>query len=127
MKSKTIGWTAGLAVTAGAIAVGAAVAHRRGAWSFGLHDSGGVPITARVTTGALSRNLRAAGVLSLPEPGMHDVSLKVGGWIDRLYADQEGMHVQKGEPLLEVYSSELQVASQELIAAARAVRALDPA
>src|SRR5690242_19695057 len=171
MKSKTIGWAASLAVTAGAIAVGAAVAHKRG---FGLHLSGDAPAagasvsaaapsrqlwhcgmhpqviqdhpgdcpichmaltpinsgggvgatsaaaslsrvhmntevlidpavvqnmgvrTARVTTGALSRSLRAAGVLSLPEPGMHDVSLKVGGWIDKLYADQEGMHVQKG-------------------------------
>jgi membrane fusion protein, copper/silver efflux system len=193
MKSKTIGWVAALAIVAGAIAVGAAVAHRRGLWSFagrdrgealaavparqlwhcGMHPQviqdhpGDCPIchmaltpigggaatsapassssdraaaeviidpavaqnmgvrTARVTTGTLSKRLRAVGVLSLPEPGMHDVSVKVGGWIDRLYADQAGMHVRKGEPLLEVYSPELQVAAQELIAAAKAVRALD--
>ncbi|HEY2585178.1 MAG TPA: efflux RND transporter periplasmic adaptor subunit, partial [Tepidisphaeraceae bacterium] len=83
--------------------------------------------TARVTRGPLRTSIRAVGLLKLPEPGMHDVSLKVGGWIDKLFADQAGMHVHQGEPLFELYSPELQVASQELIAAAKAERSLDPA
>jgi RND family efflux transporter MFP subunit len=82
--------------------------------------------TAEVTRGPLVRTVRTVGLLSLPEPGLHDVSLKVSGWIDRLYADQVGMHVARGEPLFEVYSPELQVAAQELIGAERAVRALPP-
>jgi RND family efflux transporter MFP subunit len=55
---------------------------------------------------------------------MHDVSLKVGGWIDKLYADQDGMHVHEGEPLFELYSPDLQVAEQELISAVKSVQAL---
>jgi RND family efflux transporter MFP subunit len=80
--------------------------------------------TAPVTRGALTRTVRTVGSLSLPEPGLHDVSLKVGGWIDKLHADQDGMHVNKGEPLFEIYSPDLQVAEQELISAVKAGKAM---
>ena len=80
--------------------------------------------TAQVTKGELVKTVRTVGLLSLPEPGLHDVSLKVGGWIDKLYADQEGMHVEQGEPLFEIYSPDLQVAEQELISAVKSQNAL---
>src|SRR5665213_3745829 len=81
--------------------------------------------TARVTRGPLRVTIRAVGLFKLPEPGLHDVSLKIGGWIDALYADQEGVHVTKGEPLFALYSSDLQVAEQELISAVQSQRSLD--
>jgi membrane fusion protein, copper/silver efflux system len=106
----------------------------------GPSDAAGAPVTidpavvqnmgvrtALVTRGPLKRSIRAVGLLKLPEPGMHDVSLKVGGWVDKLYADQEGMHVHQGDVLFELYSPELQVASQELIAAVKAEHSLDAA
>ena len=80
--------------------------------------------TAEVTRGPLTKTVRTVGLLKSPEPGMHDVSLKVGGWIDKLYADQEGMHVMKGEPLFELYSQDLQVAEEELISAVKAEQSL---
>jgi Cu(I)/Ag(I) efflux system membrane fusion protein/cobalt-zinc-cadmium efflux system membrane fusion protein len=80
--------------------------------------------TAIVTRGPLTKTVRAVGMLKLPEPGMHDVSLKIGGWIDKLYADQEGMHVHQGEPLFELYSPDLQLAEQELISAVKSQKAL---
>ena len=80
--------------------------------------------TATATRGPVSKTVRAVGLLKLPEPGMHDVSLKVGGWIDKLYADQDGMHVKQGEPLFELYSQDLQVAEQELISAVKSEKAL---
>jgi len=80
--------------------------------------------TAAVTRGPLHKTIRAVGVFKLPEPGLHDISLKVGGWIDKLEADQEGMHVAKGEPLFALYSQELQVAEQELISAVQSQRSL---
>jgi Cu(I)/Ag(I) efflux system membrane fusion protein/cobalt-zinc-cadmium efflux system membrane fusion protein len=80
--------------------------------------------TSEVTKGELTKTVRTVGSLSLPESGLHDVSLKVGGWIDKLDADQEGMHVVIGEPLFEVYSPELQVAEQELISAVKSWSAL---
>ena len=81
--------------------------------------------TASVTRGPLRVTIRAVGLFKLPEPGLHDVSLKIGGWIDALYADQEGVHVTKGEPLFALYSSDLQVAEQELISAVQSQRSLD--
>ena len=80
--------------------------------------------TAAVARGPLHKTIRAVGLLKLPDPGLHDVTLKVGGWIDKLYADQEGMHVHKGEPLFALYSQELQVAEQELISAIQSQRTL---
>lgn len=82
--------------------------------------------TAPVTRGPLHTTIRAVGMFELPQPGLHDVSLKVGGWIDKLYADQEGMHVHEGEPLFALYSPELQVAEQELISAVKSRQALGP-
>jgi Cu(I)/Ag(I) efflux system membrane fusion protein/cobalt-zinc-cadmium efflux system membrane fusion protein len=82
--------------------------------------------TAPVTRGPLHKTVRAVGVFKLPEPGLHDISLKLGGWINKLYADQEGMHVMKGEPLFALYSPELQVAEQELISAVQSQRSLGP-
>ena len=43
--------------------------------------------TAPVTRGPLHVTIRAVGIFKLPEPGLHDISLKVGGWIDKLYAE----------------------------------------
>ena len=80
--------------------------------------------TAAVTRGPLHKTIRAVGVFKLPDPGLHDISLKVGGWIDKLDADQEGMHVSKGEPLFALYSQDLQVAEQELISAVQSQRSL---
>jgi multidrug efflux pump subunit AcrA (membrane-fusion protein) len=68
----------------------------------------------------LHSTVRAVGYLGEAEPNQHDINLRVSGWIEKLYADTEGMHVNAGAPLFELYSPELQVASDELIAARRA-------
>jgi RND family efflux transporter MFP subunit len=81
--------------------------------------------TAKVSRGPLMKTVRTVGLLRLPEPGMHDVALKVGGWIDKLYADQDGMHVVKDEPLFDLYSPDLQVSEQELISAVKSAKSLD--
>lgn len=81
---------------------------------------------AEVTRGPIVRSIRTVGVLEAPETGLHDISPKVGGWIDRLYANQEGMHVQKGDPLFDLYSPDLVVAEEELVGAVKSLRALGP-
>ena len=80
--------------------------------------------TALVTRGPLRKTVRAVGMFELPQPGLHDVTLKVGGWIERLYADQEGMHVHPRDILFDLYSPEVQVASQELISAVKSQQRL---
>jgi Cu(I)/Ag(I) efflux system membrane fusion protein len=65
----------------------------------------------------LTRHIRAVGTLEEAEPNRFDVNLRIDGWIDALHADFEGKHVEKGEPLFDLYSPALQVAVEELIAA----------
>ncbi|HVS11271.1 MAG TPA: efflux RND transporter periplasmic adaptor subunit [Planctomycetota bacterium] len=74
---------------------------------------------ARVEEAPLARTIRAVGILAEPEPARHDVNLRLGGWIDRLHADTEGMWLAKGDPLFDLYSPDLQVAIEELIGARR--------
>ncbi|HEX4056405.1 MAG TPA: efflux RND transporter periplasmic adaptor subunit [Tepidisphaeraceae bacterium] len=81
--------------------------------------------TAPVIRGPLTVAVRAVGMLEVPEPGMHDVTLKVSGYIEKLYADTDGMSVRKGEVLFDLYSPELQVAEEELISAKQNENALD--
>ncbi len=75
--------------------------------------------TAPVVEGALYTRVRAVGYLAEPESKQIDISLRVSGWIEKLYANVEGMHVEAGAPLFDLYSRELQVAVEELIAARR--------
>jgi membrane fusion protein, copper/silver efflux system len=81
--------------------------------------------TARVVRGPITVTVRAIGTLEVPEPAQHDVTLKVNGYIEKLYADTEGMEVAKGQVLFDIYSPDLQLAEQELIAAVEGLKALD--
>ncbi len=71
--------------------------------------------TARAVEGPLRREVRAAGFVEEAQSLMHDVSLRVSGWIRRLHANTEGLHVSKGDPLFELESPEIEVALAELL------------
>ncbi|MEO6597319.1 MAG: efflux RND transporter periplasmic adaptor subunit [Planctomycetota bacterium] len=75
---------------------------------------------ATVTEGPLARTIRAVGYLEEPEPQHVDVNLRVSGWIQKLFADTDGKSLGKGDPLFELYSPELQIAIEDLIAARKA-------
>jgi len=79
--------------------------------------------TAAVGEGPVKRTIRTVAVLAEAQPNQHDVNLRVDGWIEKLYADTEGMHLAKGDPLFDLYSPQLQVGIEELIAARRAGQA----
>jgi RND family efflux transporter MFP subunit len=74
---------------------------------------------ATVVEAPLTRRIRAVGALAEPEPARHDVNLRVGGWIEELHADTEGMRIAAGDPLFDLYSPALQLAIEELIGARR--------
>lgn len=76
--------------------------------------------TAEVTRGPLKTLVRAAGLFEEIEPNVHDVNLRLSGWIEKLHAGTVGMHLKKGDPLFDLYSPQLQTAVEELIAARRA-------
>lgn len=78
---------------------------------------------APVVVGSVQRQVRVVGYLAEPEPLHRDINLRVRGWIEKLYADTDGMVIKKGQPLFELYSPEIQVAVSELITARKSIDA----
>ena len=79
--------------------------------------------TVEVGHGPLMTTVRAVGFLRPAEPNLYDVNLRLSGWVQTLHADTEGMALDKGEPLFDLYSPQLQTAVEELIAARRSAAA----
>jgi len=73
--------------------------------------------------GRLHQVIRAVGALTEPEENHRSINLRVNGWIQKLYANQEGMAVNAGDPLFDVYSPEITAAADELITARKAADA----
>lgn len=73
----------------------------------------------------LQRTVRATGEVVVDETRLSTVSLRFGGWAERLHVDFTGRLVQAGEPLLEVYSPELVSAQEDLLSALRLAGQLD--
>jgi Cu(I)/Ag(I) efflux system membrane fusion protein len=60
----------------------------------------------------LLMSIRAVGIIEPDQTRLARIQTRVSGWVTKLYVDFVGKHVEKGEPLLEIYSPEL-LASQE--------------
>ena len=73
--------------------------------------------TAHAELRSLTVPVRAVGRVTYDESSLTDVTLRVGGWIDELYADRLGQPVKQGEPLFTLYSPELFEAQQEYLEA----------
>ena len=76
--------------------------------------------TVTVTRGPLSAVLRATGRVVVDETRVHAVTARVEGYVERLQADFTGKRVNKGDPLLSIYSPELLATEEELLLAKRA-------
>lgn len=74
---------------------------------------------APVTVGELSKTIRAVGRVAYDERRIATVNSKVSGWIERLYVDTTGEEVNRGAPLIDIYSPELVSAQQEYLIAHR--------
>ncbi|MBL8727188.1 MAG: efflux RND transporter periplasmic adaptor subunit [Planctomycetes bacterium] len=75
--------------------------------------------TALVESGPLVGTVRTVGKIDYDETRLFDVNLKVAGWIETLYVDFLGAHVEAGQPLFELHSPELFSAQQEYLLALR--------
>ena len=73
--------------------------------------------TAKVEKRKVTATVNATGRVTWDETSLHDVSVKVRGWIRSLRANETGRAVRAGQTLFTVYSPELLAAQQELIAA----------
>ncbi len=79
--------------------------------------------TAKVTLGLLQKTIRTVGYLRRVAPIRYAVTLRVSGWIGKLYATTNGIAIKKGDKLFTLYSPELLAAQQELVAAEKSLRA----
>ncbi len=82
--------------------------------------------TTIVGESALVRTVRAFGTVEEAESNVHEVNLLVSGRIRRLYADTEGMRIEKYAPLFDLYSPELHAAIDESIRLRRSTPSADP-
>ena len=73
--------------------------------------------TALVGTGELIRTIRTVGHIDYDEKKLYIVNTKISGWIEKLHVNTTGEVVQKGQPLLEIYSPELVSTQEEYLSA----------
>jgi RND family efflux transporter MFP subunit len=74
----------------------------------------------QVEAGGGSRTIRAVGKVAIDETRIGHVHTKLEGWIDKVFVDFTGKLVEKGQPLLTIYSPEMLASQQELLLAAKA-------
>jgi RND family efflux transporter MFP subunit len=78
--------------------------------------------TARAELRPLGGPLRAVGTVTYDQSRLTDVTLKIGGWIDELYADRLGQRVKEGEPLFTLFSPDLFETQQKYVEALEKLR-----
>ncbi len=75
---------------------------------------------------AFATLVRTSGTVEIDETRQYAIAPRFEGWVERLYANQTGMRVRAGQPLLAVYSPQLAAAQQEYRLADAAARRLAP-
>ncbi|SPE30778.1 Efflux transporter, RND family, MFP subunit [Candidatus Sulfopaludibacter sp. SbA6] len=70
-------------------------------------------------------SIRAAARVTLDETKIAKVQTRLEGWIDQVFVDFTGKHVEKGDPLLTLYSPEALATQQEYLLALKAQRQME--
>ena len=72
-----------------------------------------------VTSGAGTHAFRSVGKVTMDETRFAKVQTRIEGWIEKVYVDFTGKLVEKGQPLLTLYSPEMLASQQEYLLAIR--------
>ncbi len=72
----------------------------------------------------ISKSLRAVGKVAYDETKISRINPKIEGWIENVYVDFTGKLVQKGQPLLSIYSPDLVQTQEEYLLAIKGRRQL---
>ena len=83
--------------------------------------------TEPVRRQSLDESLRTSGTVQVDETRQFSIAPRFDGWVERLQANQTGMAVRRGQPLLHVYSPQLLAAQEDYRVAAAALRNLEAA
>jgi len=74
---------------------------------------------ARVERGPIFRHIRTVGTVDVAEDQLSVVNLRYSGWVERIYVDETGKLVKRGQALFDIYSPELVSAQEEYLVAKR--------
>lgn len=72
---------------------------------------------AEVEQGQIFRNVQTVGEVTVADDQISVVNLRFSGWIERIFVDETGQEVKKGQALFAVYSPELVAAQEEYLLA----------
>ena len=75
--------------------------------------------TEKVDVRAVSRGVRGVGTVQHDESLLTIVTVRSDGYIEKLFVNKTGQHVEKGEPLFRFYSPQIQLAQADLMVAVR--------
>ncbi|MBN1355126.1 efflux RND transporter periplasmic adaptor subunit [bacterium] len=70
-----------------------------------------------VKRGSIHRDVRALGEVEVAEDEISVVNLRYSGWIEKIYVDETGQEVKKGDPLFSIYSPDLVATLKEYLLA----------
>ncbi len=76
--------------------------------------------TEKVKALPISRTVRGIGTIQHDESLLWVVTVRSDGYIEDLFVNKTGQHVEKGEPLFRFYSPQIQLAQADLMVAMRA-------
>ena len=76
-------------------------------------------LSVAAVRGSLPTRIRVTGSVEWDETRLSTVTLRYGGYVERLHVAAEGESVNSGAPLLDIYSPELVSALEELVSAVR--------
>jgi Cu(I)/Ag(I) efflux system membrane fusion protein len=74
----------------------------------------------RVEKAPLTMSVRTVGIVRPNETKVARVHLKTEGWVEKLFVNYTGQTVQKGDPLLAIYSPQFLATQQEYLTARQA-------
>jgi len=73
--------------------------------------------SALASHATLEEEVRTVGTVGYDERGLAQITLKISGWIRKVFVDSIGRPVRKGEPLFTVYSPDLMATQDEYLLA----------
>lgn len=73
--------------------------------------------TAPAIVERVARSARTVGSVTADETRIRHVHTKIAGWVEKLFVNFTGQLVQKGQPILSIYSQELLASQQEFLQA----------
>jgi membrane fusion protein, copper/silver efflux system len=76
--------------------------------------------TEKVSAQPVVKAVRGVGTVQHDESLLTIVTVRADGYVEKLFANKTGQHVEKGEPLFRFYSPQIQLAQADLMVAVRA-------